>query len=429
MLGKRILYVQYTNPAPYSPLQNSARILADKGWRVRFLAIGALGVADQFRLPSYPNIEVRQWRFSRPGLLQKLHYLAFGFWTAWNVLRWRPRWVYASDSLICPIALALSFLPGVRVLYHEHDSPSDENVESRKQKVESQKAETLKPEKLKEQNRERKADDGRQTTDDRSPTSDFRPPASGFQRFILWCRKKLARRAALCILPNEQRVEVFRQTTGTTRPIYCVWNTPAQSEVIVEGNRSSSEPLKLFYQGSIVPTRTPVSLIQAMAVVSSPVELFVAGFETTGNLAYGQLLKEEAVRLGVIDRFHRLAPIPLRADLLTTSSQAHVGLAFMPMHGGDLNERAMTGASMKPFDYLACGLALLVSDLPDWRKMFVEPGYGLACNPADQESIAKALRWFAEHPKETREMGERGRQRILSEWNYESQFAPVINQL
>ena len=131
----------------------------------------------------------------------------------------------------------------------------------------------------------------------------------------------------------------------------------------------------------------------------------------------------------MIARFHRLAPIPLRADLLTTSSQAHVGLAFMPMHGGDLNERAMTGASMKPFDYMACGLALLVSDLPDWRKMFVEPGYGLACDPADPESIAKALRLFTEHPKETREMGERGRQRILSEWNYEKQFAPVMNKL
>jgi glycosyltransferase involved in cell wall biosynthesis len=419
MFGKRILYVQYTNPAPYSPLQNSARILADRGWSVRFLAIGALGIADQFRLPSYPNIEVRQWRFSRPGFRQKLHYLAFGFWSAWSVLRWRPHWVYASDPLICPIALALSFLPGVRVLYHEHDSPSDENVESRKQKVEIEKAETLKSEKLKEQNRERKADDGRQTTDDRSP-------ASGFQRFILWSRKKLARRAALCVLPNEERVDVFKQTTRTTRPVYCVWNTPARIEVIEDRKCSPSDSLKLFYQGSIVPLRTPVSLIQAMAAVASQVELFVAGFETTGNLAYGQLLKEEAVRLGVIDRFHRLAPIPLRADLLQTSSQAHVGLAFMPMHNGDINEQAMTGASMKPFDYLACGLALLVSDLPDWRKMFVEPGYGLACNPADPESIAKALRWFSEHPEETREMGERGRQRILSEWNYEKQFAQVF---
>jgi hypothetical protein len=41
----------------------------------------------------------------------------------------------------------------------------------------------------------------------------------------------------------------------------------------------------------------------------------------------------------------------------------------------------------------------------------------------------KALRWFSEQPKETRKMGEQGRQRILTEWNYEVQFAPVLDIL
>jgi spore maturation protein CgeB len=101
----------------------------------------------------------------------------------------------------------------------------------------------------------------------------------------------------------------------------------------------------------------------------------------------------------------------------------------MPRTSDDLNERAMAGASNKPFDYLACGLALLVSDLPDWRRMFVKQGYGLACNPDLAENIAQMLHWYVEHPEETRQMGEQGRQRILSDWNYESQFAPVWERL
>jgi len=32
------------------------------------------------------------------------------------------------------------------------------------------------------------------------------------------------------------------------------------------------------------------------------------------------------------------------------------------------------------------------------------------------------LRWFMEHPEESRQMGDRGRQRILTDWNYETQF-------
>ena len=75
--------------------------------------------------------------------------------------------------------------------------------------------------------------------------------------------------------------------------------------------------------------------------------------------------------------------VPRRADLLAEAARAHIGLSLMPLKTGDLNMNHMTGASNKPFDYMAAGLALLVSDLPDWTRMFVEPGFGFACNPAD----------------------------------------------
>ena len=89
----------------------------------------------------------------------------------------------------------------------------------------------------------------------------------------------------------------------------------------------------------------------------------------------------------------------------------------------------MAGASNKPFDYLARGCALLISDLPDWREMYFEPGYARACDPDNPESIIAAVRWFLEHPEELRAMGEAGRRRILQDWNYETQFAPVRDWL
>jgi glycosyltransferase involved in cell wall biosynthesis len=115
-----------------------------------------------------------------------------------------------------------------------------------------------------------------------------------------------------------------------------------------------------------------------------------------------------------------------RHELLALARTAHIGVALMPKDPDDLNLQYLLGASNKLFDYMACGLAVLVSDLPDWQRMCVEPGYGLACNPDDPVSIAAALRWFVEHPEDTRAMGERGRQRILSEWNYETQFAAAV---
>ena len=100
--------------------------------------------------------------------------------------------------------------------------------------------------------------------------------------------------------------------------------------------------------------------------------------------------------------------------------------ALMPFNSSDLNMSHMTGASNKPFDYMAAGLALLVSDLPDWKTMFVDPGFGLACDPTDADSLSAALGWFIDHPEERRAMAARARDKIEAEWNYDTQFRAVL---
>lgn len=389
-MAKRVLYLQYTNPAGYPPLEHSARILADAGWQVRFLGTGAYGGANALRFPPHPRITVRQWRFCPPGGRQKLQYFAFGLWALGTVLGWRPRWVYASDLLACPFGLVLSFLPGVKVLYHEHDSPSEE---SRKQNAEGENL------------------------------SAFR--LSAFQRFLLWTRRRLARRAAVCVLPNEMMVAAYRQTTERRKPIARVWNCPARGEAEQSTHAQAQTSLRLWYHGSINTQRMPPTVLHAMANLTFRTQLAFAGYETIGRTHYVAEFLAEAERLGVRSHIAYLGPLP-RSRLLLECQHSNIGISFVTMGGKGLSQVCLPGGSNKPFDYLACGLALLVSDRPDWRRMFVEPGYGLACNPEDPESIAAALRWFAEHPEETRAMGERGRQRILNEWNYETQFAPVL---
>src|SRR5687767_4191491 len=88
-LRRRILYVQYTNPAGYPPLEHSSRLLADAGWKILFLGTGAQG-ADRLEFPNHANIEVRRWRFQRSGIGQKLHFLVFNLWVVATALVWRP---------------------------------------------------------------------------------------------------------------------------------------------------------------------------------------------------------------------------------------------------------------------------------------------------------------------------------------------------
>jgi spore maturation protein CgeB len=101
----------------------------------------------------------------------------------------------------------------------------------------------------------------------------------------------------------------------------------------------------------------------------------------------------------------------------------------MPKQSEDINMQYMVGASNKPFDYMACGLPLLVSKLPDWVSTFVEPGYARACDPDDPDSIEAELRWYLEHSDERREIAERCIDKIRESWNYETMFAPVVTEM
>jgi len=378
MQRRRIIYIQYTNPAAYPPLEHSSRILADAGWEVLFLGSGAFADANSLRFGSYPRVVVRQLRFCAAGWKQKLHYVWFCVWClAWAVW-WRPQWVYASDLLACPPALVLSWVLRLQIVYHEHDSP------------------------------------GRAT--------------SAFIRLCMKARRGCARRASVCILPNLQRAQRFAADTQARNTVEVVWNCPRLREVLAVPNGKPASGLRVLYHGSISPAGLPFTIIEALALLPEDVSLTVVGYETIGYQGYTQALLARAEQLGVRERVHCLGPLN-RVDLLRICATCHVGLVLFPLTTDNTNLQALTGASNKSFDYLACELAVLVPDLPDWREMFVEPGYGISCSPEEPLSVAAALQNFYDRPADTRLQGERGRKRILVEWNYETQFDPVLRKL
>jgi glycosyltransferase involved in cell wall biosynthesis len=271
----------------------------------------------------------------------------------------------------------LSYFPGIRVLYHEHDSPSSD-------------------------------------------------ASSDFIGFIMRCRTALARRAKLCVLPNEYRAEQFKTQTSPRATVMTVWNCPRREEVAEARPAGSERGIWVLYHGSITKERLPLAVVDALSELPEFVKLRIIGYETIGSRGYLDQVREYGRKLGVLHRLEFAGTLAFRSQLLDYCRQSDIGLALMPKDSTDLNMQAMTGASNKAFDYLASGLALIVSDLPDWRGMFVEPGYGVACEPRERASITAALRELINDPGRMRAQGERGRQRIKLEWNYERQFEPVL---
>jgi glycosyltransferase involved in cell wall biosynthesis len=377
---RRVVYLQYTNPAAYPPLEHSAHILADAGCDVLMLGTGLKN--DPLRLKPHSRIRVRLMRFQGAGWRQKVHYARFAAWAIGRSLLWRPSWIYASDPLSCPIALTIARVTRTRMIYHEHDSPAPDEAGS---------------------------------------------PGFRFMTAVAAARRAVATHADVCVLPNARRAELFRQ--GTSRPdALIVWNCPARREAEFARQPAPPGRLRVVYHGSVVPSRLPLAVVHALARLPAGVSLTVIGYETTGHSGYGRRLQAEAEKLGVQAQLTIAPPVP-RATLLEEGTRFDVGIAFVPRESADLNETTMVGASNKAFDYMAGGLAVLVSDVADWRDTYAEAGFGLSCDPNRPDSVAHALRWFLEHPEETAGMGERGRRKILADWNYERLFAPVLARM
>jgi len=367
---RRIIFVQYTNPGAYPPLQHSSRILAEAGWEVWFVGAESFG-SRLLHLPPHPSIRVTQIPRPRDNKAGPISYLRFCLLVLWIVIRWQPDWIYASEMLSSLPALVASLVARKRVIFHEHDSPV-------------------------------------------SLTGGL------FYRTRRW----LARRARLNVLPSEVRARAFREQTGAAA-VEVVWNCPSTSEVA--GPKDERQGLfVLHYHGNISPKLFPLSVVEALPSLPDNVVLRIVGYETAGNIGCGQKIMEAATALGVASRVTIMPPVS-RWELLDICRDADVGLALFPEATSAADSYA--GASNKVFDYMCSGLAVLITASTEWVGFLADQNCALSCEPSDPHSISAVILWFYNHRRDTQAMGESGRVRILQSWNYEAQFAPVWNLL
>ena len=372
----RVLHVQYTNPGAYPPLVRGAELLAEAGAEVLMLGTRVDGL-DALDAQPRGDVRVRLMPAAGTGWRLKAHYARYAAWVAREGAVWKPDWIYASDLLSAPIALALHRLTGAPVVYHEHDAPVVDH------------------------------------------------PSWTIRR-CLAARHRLLRLAAVVVTPNAER-SAHLAALGGGRPVVTVWNCPLRPGDDPPSWRDP-EGLRVIYRGSINAERLPVTVVDAVARAGPNVTLTIAGYETAGSRGHVASLHARARELDIGPRVRSLGTVP-ESELAPSCARSDVGLALMPIGSRDENMRHMTGASNKVFEYWSAGVVPLVSDLAEWRATFVEPGYALACDPRNADSIASSLRWAASQRAEVRAIALRGWDRLRADWNYETQFAPVLGAM
>ena len=371
---RRVLFVQATEAGGYPPIVNAATVMAAAGWQV--LVLNAPIKEHAIAFPRDCGVQLKHMPARPSHVMRKRDYARYVLAAANLAASFRPNVVYASDPLGAAPGLVASTISRGSLVYHEHDSPNPGAPDSR----------------------------------------------------LMQLRARAARAACAVVFPNEARARIAQEQTGfRDEQLRIVWNVPRRTELPVSRRVANSE-LIVYYHGSITPERLPESVLNAIGLCRHRVRLRIMGYEAPGAKGYVARLIESGKRFGqqVVEY---LGQVPTRESVFAEAAQASLGLALMPRATGDVNLTHMTGASNKAFDYMAAGLALLVTDLPDWQTVFVEPGYARSCDPSDSASIAAQLSWFAGNSEERRRMGSIGRTKIESGWNYETLFRPVLATL
>ena len=139
----------------------------------------------------------------------------------------------------------------------------------------------------------------------------------------------------------------------------------------------------VLHQGAPATGRGGETLIRALARLDPAVRLVFLG---TGEPGMAERLHALAGEVGVAERVRFLPSLPL-GDLLSATAEADVGVSLLQ----DTCENHRLALPNKVFDYIAAGVPVVASDLPELRGLIRGYGVGWTAQPDDPVDVARAL--------------------------------------
>lgn len=83
-------------------------------------------------------------------------------------------------------------------------------------------------------------------------------------------------------------------------------------------------------------------------------------------------------------------------------------------------ERYTVALPVKLFEYMACGLPVIISDFPANRTVVAGADCGILVDPADADAVAAAIAQLLTDPGEARRLGDNGRRTFETQYNWQA---------
>ncbi len=201
--------------------------------------------------------------------------------------------------------------------------------------------------------------------------------------------------------------------------IICVTNFPTQDFLNTANSppRKKRDYLKLIYTGGVLTYfRGITNMVMALGYLQEnyQIRLILCGEFLPGHY------KDELKKIKGFQKVGCLGWIN-PPDIPGLVRDADIGIVT------DLAEaQHIHGMSTKLFEYMACGLPVIVSDFPLWKEIVEGNHCGICVDPASPAEIARAITYLAGHPEERLRMGSNGRKAVLEKYNWEKESKKLL---
>jgi glycosyltransferase involved in cell wall biosynthesis len=194
----------------------------------------------------------------------------------------------------------------------------------------------------------------------------------------------------------------------------------ALTDELLSIEESKHDEFTVCYMGTVTPNRGALTMIDAMGILGRRGRRLA--LECIGPLPreYRAEVTERAKHVNLPLRISGQRFRPDEAWRMT--ARCHVGLAVLR---GIANNYAIQPT--KFFEYMALGMPVIASNFPTYRAVIEKSSCGLCVDPDAPGEVADAIEWVMDHPSEAADMGGRGREAVIREFNWKREASKLLH--
>ena len=182
------------------------------------------------------------------------------------------------------------------------------------------------------------------------------------------------------------------------------------------------KPFDIVYRGGLSERAGTHVLLEAMRLLANEgrrPRLLLIGYCDSAQAE--NELRQRICSLG-LESSIEICPRIDHEQMAAALSQARIGVS--PLQA---TPKFLLNIPVKVFEYWACGLPVVASDLPSIRPFFRSAEAGLLFEPGDAAGLARCLTWMLENPELACRMGANGRAAVESRFNNRSEAHKLRN--